>query len=90
MRCAGGLLSLKTEPFAGRKMKRFRSAVYRERFDRLWDALGLCEARSAGEVSPEIVSGIIGCSVDYAGRLLFRRVRFIVSRNRRVYENCKN
>ncbi len=65
-------------------MKRFRSAVYRERFDRLWDALGRCEARNAGEVSPEIISGIIGCSVDYAGRLLFFRIRGTIRKTRRV------
>lgn len=63
-------------------MKRFRSAIYRERFNRLWDALGLCEARDAGEISPEIIAGIIGCSVDYAGRLLFRRVRGMFSKRR--------
>ena len=64
-------------------MKRHRSAVYRERFERLWAALAVCDAQAAGEISPELIAGIIGCSEDYAGRLLFRRVRFIVCRNRR-------
>jgi hypothetical protein len=63
-------------------MKRHRYAAYRERFERLWEALSLCDARAAGEISPELVSGIIGCSEDYARRLLFRRVRFMVRRVR--------
>jgi hypothetical protein len=64
-------------------MKRHRSAVYRERFERLWAALAVCDAQAAGEISPELIAGIIGCSEDYASRLLFRRVRFIVCRNGR-------
>lgn len=63
-------------------MKRHRSAEYRERFDRLWFALAACDASSAGEISPEMVSGIIGCSLDYARRLLFRRIRGISCRIR--------
>jgi len=63
-------------------MKRHRSAVYRERFEKLWAALSVCDARAAGEISSELIAGIIGCSDDYAGRLLFRRVRFMVSKRR--------
>ena len=63
-------------------MKRHRSAAYRERFEKLWAALSVCDARAAGEVSPGMVAGIIGCSEDYARRLLFGRVRFMFKRVR--------
>lgn len=58
-------------------MKRHRSVAYRERFARLWAALAVCDARLAGEISPQLVSGIIGCSEDYASRLLSWRLRGI-------------
>lgn len=61
-------------------MKRHRSAAYKERFNRLWAALATCDARAAGEISPGQIAGIIGCSEDYARRLLFRRVRLRVRR----------
>ena len=65
-------------------MKRHRSAVYRERFERLWAALAVCDAHAAGEISPELVAGIIGSSESYARMLLFKRVRFIFRGNRGV------
>ncbi len=59
-------------------MRRHRNYAYKERFDRLWGALAVCDSRAAGEMTPELVSGIIGCSVDYAQRLLFGRLRLNV------------
>jgi|GEM_PF-2066667 len=56
-------------------MKRVNSGTYQIRFDRLWGALAVCDARAAGEVSPELVAGIIGCSVWHARRLLFGRIQ---------------
>jgi hypothetical protein len=66
-------------------MRRHRNAEFKERFDRLWAALALCEARTAGEITPGIISGIIGCSESYARRLLFERISFALRRKRVKY-----
>jgi MarR-like DNA-binding transcriptional regulator SgrR of sgrS sRNA len=48
--------------------------VYEQRFNRLWGALALMDARKAGEVSAAMISGIIGCSERHAWRLLRRKL----------------
>jgi hypothetical protein len=65
-------------------MKRVNSGTYQLRFDRLWSALAVCDSRAAGEVSPEIVSGIIGCSLQTARRLLWTRIRGFYKRGNYV------
>ena len=60
--------------------KKPATGVYQKRFNLLWASLAMCDARLAGEISPELVSGIIGCSEDYARRLIFERIRFKVKR----------
>jgi len=66
-------------------MKRVNSGVYQARFNRLWDALGLCDARRAGEISPEMVAGIIGSSIQTARRLLWTKIRELGFNARRKY-----
>ncbi len=51
------------------------------RFERLWAALVMCDAKKAGEMSPTLVAGIIGCSEDYAGRLIMSKIRGTVLKN---------
>ena len=51
------------------------------RFERLWAALAKCDAKKAGEMSPTMVAGIIGCSEDYACRLIMKKIRGIVLKN---------
>lgn len=55
--------------------KREHCGIYQQRFNKLWAALSLCDAKSAGELSASLVSGVIGCSEDYAGRMIAQRVR---------------
>lgn len=66
-------------------MKRANSGVYQARFDRLWAALGLCDDRAAGEISPEMVAGIIGSSIQTARRLLWTKIRGLGFNARRNY-----
>ncbi|MFA5688970.1 MAG: hypothetical protein WC959_07465 [Kiritimatiellales bacterium] len=61
--------------------KREYCGVYQMRFERLWAALVMCDAKKAGEMSPTLVAGIIGCSEDYAGRLIMSKIRGTVLKN---------
>lgn len=47
---------------------------YQLRFELLWSQLLLCDGANAGELCPGIVSGIIGCTEDYAQRLIWRKL----------------
>ncbi|MFA5688998.1 MAG: hypothetical protein WC959_07605 [Kiritimatiellales bacterium] len=60
--------------------KREHCGIYQMRFERLWAALAMCDAKKAGEMSPTLVAGIIGCSVRHAQRLIRRKIRYIVSK----------
>lgn len=66
-------------------MKRVNCGVYQVRFNRLWDALCTSSARRAGEVSPEMVAGIIGSSIQTARRLLWTKIRELRFNARRNY-----
>jgi len=59
----------------GQGMKREECGTYQRRFNRLWGALAVSDCRAAGEFGPEMIAGIIGCSVDYARRLMYSRIR---------------
>ena len=58
-----------------------RRQTYRSRFNRLWALLLVCDPHGMSEMSPSMISGVIGCSEDYASRLLFERIRFRVRRS---------
>jgi hypothetical protein len=65
----------------GRNMaKREHSGVYQKRFDMLWAMLLVIDPRGIVDISPGMIAGVIGCSEDYARRLLFNQCRFIVCR----------
>ena len=46
----------------------------------LWAMLLMVDPRGMVDISPGMISNIIGCSEDYAQRLIFSRIRFRVSR----------
>lgn len=60
--------------------KREHSGLYQKRFDMLWAMLLMVDPRGMVDISPGMISNIIGCSEDYAQRLIFSRIRFRVSR----------
>jgi MarR-like DNA-binding transcriptional regulator SgrR of sgrS sRNA len=65
---------MKMEFFGGLEMRRCRVSVYYERFDRLWQALLLADCYRAGEMSEQVISGILGCSERHARRMLRRKL----------------
>ncbi len=50
--------------------KREHCGVYQMRFGNLLAAMVMTDAKKAGELSPSMVSGIIGCSENYAYTLI--------------------
>lgn len=53
------------------------TGTYQRRFDALWGLMATVDAHRAGELSAWRVSEIIGCSNDYAQRLIFERIKHI-------------